>query len=78
MTLHTHSLKYLTLADSAVIAFSTPIAVAIFARLFLAEQCGIVSIMLAIFTFLGVCVLARPPLLTGEESFDSNTLVSKC
>jgi drug/metabolite transporter (DMT)-like permease len=75
MLLHTQSLQYLKLGDSGVIAYSTPIAVAIFGRVFLGESCGVVSILLALLTFSGVCVLTRPPLLTGAEAFDTNVLV---
>ena len=75
MIFNTQSLQYLTLADSNAITYSTPIAVAIFARIFLGEACGIVSILIALTTFLGVCVLTRPPFLTGAESFDNNILV---
>lgn len=76
MALVTQSLQYLTLAYSSVIAYSTPIAVGLFARIFLGEACKIMTTILALFTFMGVCVLARPPILTGTESFDITTLVS--
>lgn len=41
----------------------------------LGEKCGLVPIVSAIFTLLGVIVISRPPHLTGEEEFDLNSLV---
>ncbi|CAG7816341.1 unnamed protein product, partial [Allacma fusca] len=39
------------------------------------EKCGVVSVLLAIFTSLGVFVIVRPPILTGGADFDTDTLI---
>lgn len=70
-----YSLKYLPLADSTVISFSTPIFVCIVAHFVLKEKCGVVPIITAVITLCGVIVIAKPPILTGEEEMSNNVLV---
>ncbi|CAL8103005.1 unnamed protein product [Orchesella dallaii] len=60
-----YSLKYLPLADSTVIAFSTPIFVCVVAHYCLGEKCGVVPLFIAILTLCGVIVISKPHLLTG-------------
>jgi drug/metabolite transporter (DMT)-like permease len=58
-----------------VIVFSSPIVTTIIAHFLLNERCGIVFIGIALFTLVGVALITKPPVLTGEQDFDSNTLV---
>lgn len=44
----------MSLGDSLTIASSTPILVAVFARIFLGEKCGVVTVIASIFTIIGV------------------------
>jgi drug/metabolite transporter (DMT)-like permease len=44
------------IGDALTIASSTPILVALFARIFLGERCGIVTVVASIFTMVGVWV----------------------
>lgn len=70
-----YSLKYLPLADSTVISFSTPIFVCIVAHFVLGEKCGVVPIFTALLTLCGVIVISKPPILTGEEEMNNTVLV---
>jgi drug/metabolite transporter (DMT)-like permease len=70
-----YSLKYINLADSMVISFSTPVFVTLVAHLFLGEKCGIIPLISGIIVLGGVGVITRPPMLTGQEEFDMNNLV---
>jgi len=63
------------MADSMVISFSTPVFVTLVAHLFLGEKCGILPVVSGVVVLLGVGVITRPPLLTGNEAFDSDNLV---
>ncbi len=73
--LQIYSVHYLSLADASVIVFSTPVFVSLMAHVFLGERAGIVGVLTAIFTFAGVVIISRPPMLSGEP-MDYNTLVS--
>lgn len=75
ITLQFYALQYISMADTAVISFSTPVFVTLIAHLTLGEKCGIVPILTAIGTFCGVAVVTRPPILTGAADYDSKTLV---
>lgn len=70
------ALKYLDVADLAVIAYTGPVFVMILAYFLLDEKCGVIPILVAILTCLGVFIIIRPPLFTGKDAFDTNTLVS--
>jgi len=63
------------MGDALTIASSTPIFVAILARIFLGEKCGVVTIVASVFTLIGVVAMTRPPMLTGAAEFDTDTLV---
>lgn len=71
-----YSLKYLAIADMTVIVFSSPILTTIIAHFVVHEPCGPIFIVIALYTFSGVILITKPPLLVGGESFDSNQLVS--
>ncbi|CAL8110064.1 unnamed protein product [Orchesella dallaii] len=75
LLLHFYSLQYMSIGDALTIASSTPIFVALLAKVFLKEKCGLVTIIASLFTLVGVAVITRPPMLTGEESFDMKTLI---
>lgn len=58
-----YAFRHMPLADASVIIFSTPVFVAIFARLFLREPCGPFNVATVLLTLLGVVLITRPPLL---------------
>jgi drug/metabolite transporter (DMT)-like permease len=71
-----YALQYLTIGDTAVITYSTPVLVTVMAHFFLDEKCGVIPVIIAFTTLGGVIIVTRPPLLTGGEAFDNDTLVS--
>jgi len=70
------SIRYITVADSRTIISSAVITVYLFGRIFLHEKCGLVPLLVAVVALCGIVIVARPPFLTGLETFDVNTLVS--
>lgn len=58
-----YAFRHMPLADASVIIFSTPVFVAIFARLFLKEPCGPFNVATVLLTLLGVVLITRPPVL---------------
>lgn len=75
-TLQYYSLNYMSLGDSSVICNSYPIFVTILAYLFLKEPFGGIFMFIAMLvTFLGVTMILRPPILTGE-TVDTELMVS--
>lgn len=65
-----YAFQNMTLGDSSVIIFSTPVFVAIFSRVFLGEPCGLFNIFTIALTLLGIVFIVKPPALFGEG--DSN------
>ncbi|XP_055382917.1 solute carrier family 35 member G1 [Condylostylus longicornis] len=63
-----YAFRHMPLADASVIIFSTPVFVAIFARLFLKEPCGLFNILTIILTLVGVVLITRPPFIFGDLS----------
>jgi len=63
------------LGDSMVIASSSPVFMTVFAYFLLGEKCGVVPVLVAIVTLVGVGVITRPPWLTGGGAYDPNVLV---
>jgi len=72
-----YALQYLTIGDTAVITYSTPVLVTVMAHFFLGEKCGVVPIIVAFTTLAGVVIVTKPPLLTGGDSFDTEAIVSQ-
>ncbi|CAL8104295.1 unnamed protein product [Orchesella dallaii] len=70
-----YSLQYLTIGDTSVISYATPVLVTVLAHFFLGEKCGIFSILIAIITLCGVVIVTKPPILTGAEELDTNILI---
>lgn len=62
-----YAFRHMPLADASVIIFSTPVFVAIFARVFLKEQCSTFNVITIILTLIGVVLITRPPFLFGDE-----------
>jgi drug/metabolite transporter (DMT)-like permease len=60
-----------------VIACSSPVFVFLLGFVFLKESCGVIPVITILMAVLGVGIITRPPLLTGEESFKTNDLVCK-
>jgi len=65
-----YALEYIAIGDVSVISFTTPIFVSVLAFLFLKEELGFVNIGAAFLTLLGIGIISRPPILSGEESFN--------
>jgi hypothetical protein len=47
------------------------------AHFFLGERCGVIPIIVSLTTIIGVGVVAKPPLITGQDSFDNDKLVKE-
>ncbi|ODM97265.1 Solute carrier family 35 member G1 [Orchesella cincta] len=70
-----YALQYLTIGDTSVITYSTPVLVTVLAHFFLGERCGVFPIIIAFTTLCGVIIVTKPPILTGESGFDTNMLI---
>lgn len=68
--------RYITAADLRTVISSVVIAVFVFGFLFLGERCGAVPLITALVALCGIGIMTRPPILTGAEEFDTDTLVS--
>uniref|UniRef100_A0A1B6E1D0 EamA domain-containing protein n=1 Tax=Clastoptera arizonana TaxID=38151 RepID=A0A1B6E1D0_9HEMI len=62
-----YAFRYMPLADASVVVFSVPVFVAIFARLFLKEPCGMFSVITVTLTLIGVVLITRPPFIFGSS-----------
>ncbi|XP_045518101.1 solute carrier family 35 member G1 [Pieris brassicae] len=67
-----YAFRNMPLADASVIVFSVPVFVALFARVFLKEPCGIWNTISIILTLVGVILITHPPYIFGEEKVESN------
>lgn len=61
-----YAFRHMPLADASVIIFSTPVFVAIFARLFLKEPCSYFNMFTIILTLIGVVLITRPPFIFDD------------
>lgn len=61
-----YAFRHMPLADASVIVFSVPVFVAIFARIFLKEPCGLFNVVTVCLTLIGVVLITRPPLIFGH------------
>lgn len=61
-----YAFQHMPLADASVLIFSSPVFVAISARIFLKEPCGVTQIVTIMVTLVGVILIARPPFLFGD------------
>lgn len=68
LMLQFYAFRHMPLADASVIVFSVPVFVAVFARVFLGEPCGLFHGVVILLTLAGVILIARPPLLFGSLS----------
>ncbi|XP_001849093.2 solute carrier family 35 member G1 [Culex quinquefasciatus] len=66
-----YAFRHMPLADASVIIFSTPVFVALFARLFLRESCGMFNVITIVLTLIGVVLISRPSTLFGEGAASS-------
>lgn len=76
-----YAFRHMPLADASVIIFSTPVFVAIFARVFLKEPCTLFNVVTINMTLLGVVLITRPPFVFGdavpEAAGDSEKYIDK-
>ncbi|CAG7677730.1 unnamed protein product [Allacma fusca] len=72
-----YSLKYMSLADSSTVAYSSPVFVSILAYFFLGEPFGIFSFLSTLIALAGVACITRPPFITGEK-LDLELVVGVC
>lgn len=70
-----YGLKYLNIADSIVIGTSAPVFVTLFAFIFLGERCGVFPVITALLALIGVGIISKPPILTGAEKLNEETMV---
>ena len=61
-----YAFRHMPLADASVVVFSVPVFVAIFARVFLKEPCGLFNVVTVCLTLIGVLLITRPPLIFGH------------
>lgn len=61
-----YAFRHMPLADASVIIFSTPVFVAIFARVFLREPCGFFNAFTVFLTLIGVLLITRPSSIFGN------------
>lgn len=83
-------LSYLDIGDSIVIGTSAPVFVSVIAWIILKEPLGVVPTMTTIVSVLGVAIICKPPVLTGQGvlsgevmkgvafSFSSMVLLTAC
>lgn len=71
-----YAFRHMPLADASVIVFSVPVFVAIFAKIFLNEPCGLFNVLTVCLTLVGVILITRPPVLFGHtvESLADNRI----
>ncbi|XP_041972349.1 solute carrier family 35 member G1 [Aricia agestis] len=67
-----YAFRNMPLADASVIVFSVPVFVALFARVFLKEPCGIWNTISIVLTLVGVILITHPPFLFGNTAIESN------
>jgi len=71
-----YALDRLSLADTTLIVYTSPVFVTLLAHLFLKEKAGWGSVLTIALALVGVFIIARPSILTGQSAVDHNTLVS--
>lgn len=69
------SVQYIPVADVSVIGSMSMVTVALLAHITLGERCGLVPMLCAILTLSGIVCIAKPPIITGKEEYDMDTLV---
>jgi drug/metabolite transporter (DMT)-like permease len=75
IVLQNYAVGLLNLADASVIVYSFPVFVIFMAHFILKERADLCAVFIAIFTFMGVVVVARPPLIFGDDDgFNEDTL----
>ncbi|XP_026812263.1 solute carrier family 35 member G1 isoform X2 [Rhopalosiphum maidis] len=74
LSLTFYAIRHMPLADASVIVFSVPVIVAIFARIFLKEPCGLFHYLTLFLTMIGVLLITRPPFLFGHSTKQYNFL----
>lgn len=74
LSLTFYAIRHMPLADASVIVFSVPVVVAIFARIFLKEPCGLFHYFTLFLTMLGVLMITKPPFLFGHSTKHYNFL----
>lgn len=68
ITLIFYAIRFMPLADASVIIFTSPVVVAIFARIFLKETCGLFHYFTLFLSISGVLMITRPPFLFGQST----------
>lgn len=74
-----YAFRHMPLADASVVVFSVPVFVAIFARIFLKEPCGLFNVITVCLTLIGVVLITRPPIIFGQtvESMTDNHIATE-
>ncbi|XP_021953469.1 solute carrier family 35 member G1 [Folsomia candida] len=69
------SLQYISVGDMRTILAASVITVHFAGWLCLGEGCGVVPTLAAIMAMIGIGVMTRPPILTGKDDFDQETVI---
>lgn len=67
LVLSFYAFRHMPLADASVIIFSTPVFVALFARLFLREPCNLFNVFTIILSLIGIVFITRPFTIFGDS-----------
>ncbi|ODN00873.1 Solute carrier family 35 member G1 [Orchesella cincta] len=73
--LYFYAIKLMPLADAKIIGSCRPVFVTFVAYLWLGEPCGIFPVVASMVAVIGMGVLSKPPILTGQSHFDYDTLM---
>ncbi|KAI0641731.1 drug/metabolite transporter [Trametes meyenii] len=66
-----YTLQYLSLSDTTVLSFLTPMCTAVTSALLLKEDLTVQQSMASVFSFVGVILIARPDFLFGQSLDDA-------
>lgn len=70
-----YALDFIAIGDVSLVSFTTPVFVTVLAYFVLKEKCGISSVFAAFVSLIGIGVISRPPILSGEETMNMDTTV---
>ncbi|RPD56863.1 drug/metabolite transporter [Lentinus tigrinus ALCF2SS1-7] len=65
-----YALQYLSLSDTTVLSFLTPMATAVTGAFLLKEDLTVKQVLASVFSFVGVVLIARPEFLFGRDALD--------
>ncbi|XP_003747400.1 solute carrier family 35 member G1-like [Galendromus occidentalis] len=69
LMLRFYAFQKIPLGDASTIIFSSPLFVALLARLFLREACSVSQILMCFLTVIGIALISKLPMLFGGEDY---------